>query len=89
MRRCGLDFKQEYLNAILAFNKKGSFTIYTPSEFVIDKLIPYTNQIVEKTHDLERYEQVREKGFSDDHLATEIGLFVLHLNQITKGTKPE
>ena len=88
MRRCSLD-KQAYFNAILEFNKKGSFTICTPSEFVINKLIPYTNEVVEKTSDLERYEQVRKKGFSDDHLATEIGLFVLHLNQITKGIKPE
>lgn len=87
MRRCVLD-KQKYLNAIIAFNKKGPFTICTPSDFVIDKLIPYTNAITEKTNDLERYEDVRRKGIIDDHLATEINLFVLHINQLTKGVKP-
>ena len=88
MRRCTVEM-QEYLNAILTFNNKGSFTICEPSEYIIKKLIPYTNEVIEKTADLERYEQVRKKGFSDDHLATEIGLFVLHINQITKGIKPE
>ena len=78
---------QAYMNAIKTFNNKGSFIISEPTHHIICKLIPYTNEVIEKTVDLERYENLRKKGYSDDHLATEIGLFVLHINQITKGVK--
>ena len=79
--------REAYLKVVETFNSKGTFTICFPGDAVIDKVVPYTDEIYEKLSDLERYENVRKQGFSDDHLATEIGLFVLHLNQVTLNVK--
>lgn len=79
--------RESYLKAVETFNSKGTFTICFPGDAVIDKVVPYTDEIYEKVNDLERYENIRKQGFSDDHLATEIGLFVLHLNQVTLNIK--
>lgn len=79
--------RESYLKAVETFNSKGTFTICFPGDAVIDKVVPYTDEIYEKLNDLERYENIRKQGFSDDHLATEIGLFVLHLNQVTLNIK--
>lgn len=75
--------QQQYLQAIDDFNTMSDFKIIYPSEIVIQKLIKYTSEIHEKMKDLDIYESIRKRGYSDDHLATEIGLFVLHLNQQT------
>ena len=75
--------QQQYLQAIDDFNTMSDFKIIYPSENVIHKLIKYTSEIHEKMKDLDIYESIRKRGYSDDHLATEIGLFVLHLNQQT------
>tara|TARA_Y100000389_G_C17413522_1_gene492320 strand:- start:355 stop:624 length:270 start_codon:yes stop_codon:yes gene_type:complete len=75
-----------YLNTIDIFNKISGFRILKPiNDDITKKLEPYTCKIKELIKDLERYEYIRSKGFSDDHLATEIGLFVMHINQISNG----
>ena len=75
-----------YLDTIDIFNKISGFRILQPkNDEIKNKLEPYTRKIQELIKDLERYESIRSKGFSDDHLATEIGLFVMHINQISNG----
>ncbi len=75
-----------YIDTIDIFNKISGFTISQPkNDDINNKLEPYTQKIQELIKDLKRYESIRSKGFSDDHLATEIGLFVMHINQISNG----
>ena len=59
--------RESYLKAVETFNSKGTFTICFPGDAVIDKVVPYTDEIYEKLNDLERYENIRKQGFSDDH----------------------
>lgn len=72
----------EYMDAITRFNDMGTFIIEKPKPDD-HHIFSYEKEVREKIHDLLRYESIREKGYSDDHLATEIGLFVLHLNRET------
>ena len=79
----------EYMEAVRMFNSYDSFIIHTPSSRnSYEDLLQYTDAIKEHTDMLKRYIDIRKKGFSDDHLATEIGLFVLHLNQTLLGVRP-
>lgn len=76
-----------YLETIQRFNEKSGFQILEPeNDLIKQKLESYTYKIEQLIKDLEIYESIRSKGFSDDHLATEIGLFVMHINKISKGT---
>ena len=77
-----------YQKAVEEFNEISGFVITLPKiQRVYDKLIPFIADIKEKKIDLLRYEDIRKQGYSDDHLATQIGSFVLHLNQITNEVK--
>lgn len=79
----------EYIKAITKFNNVSSFKICVPSVFVLDRLKLYTSQVYDLTKDAVRYESLLKEGHVDDRLSTEIGLFVLHLNQLTKGVKTD
>lgn len=74
----------KYIHAVKKFNAFNGFEInLSDNTEIYPHLIQYTDEVVEHTKMLERYHAIREQGFSDDHLATEIGLFVLHLNKKT------
>lgn len=77
-----------YLDAIREFNKLSGFQLVIPeNEDIVTRLEPYVEKVRERIVDVQKYESIRKRGFSDDHLATEIGLFVMHLNQISRGVK--
>lgn len=69
-----------YLSAVTTFNRVGSFRIVYPSSYILPRLEQHTTAVWEYVEKVERYERCR-----DEDLAKEIGLFVLHLNQLTKG----
>tara|TARA_Y100000389_G_scaffold198753_1_gene235830 strand:+ start:5078 stop:5332 length:255 start_codon:yes stop_codon:yes gene_type:complete len=80
--------KQDYLDVVHTFNKYNGFKIVLPKhDHVYDTLVPYTTELLNLIKDVDRYENIRKQGFSDDHLATEIGLTVLHINKISNGIK--
>lgn len=80
--------KQDYLNVVHTFNAYNGFKIVLPKhDHVYDTLVSYTAELLDLIKDVDRYENIREQGFSDDHLATEIGLTVLHINKISNGIK--
>lgn len=79
---------EEYTEAVRKFNAYDSFVIHLPVSWTkFGELVEYTEAIKEHTKLLNRYMNIRKQGYSDDHLATEIGLFVLHLNQTTLGVE--
>ena len=71
------------MNAIEEFNTKSGFRIIMPldNKDLTIILNESKDDIQEMTRASERYEAVRARGYSDDHLASEIGSFVLDLNQ--------
>lgn len=72
--------------AIRDFNRLSGFVIMdTSSVSNRERLAPLAAKIRAQIPALARYQAIRERGFSDDHLATEIGLFVLHINQVICG----
>jgi hypothetical protein len=80
--------KQDYLNVVHTFNAYNGFKIVLPKhDHVYDTLVPYTAELLNLIKDVDRYENIRKQGFSDDHLATEIGLTVLQINKISNGIK--
>jgi hypothetical protein len=82
------------MNAVEEFNAKSGFRIIMPLDNNKDNknyahayamiLNESKDDIQEMTRALERYEAIRARGYSDDHLASEIGSFVLDLNQKIK-----
>lgn len=71
------------MNVIDEFNSKNRFQINTPPAKYLPMLLnEYEDEIKGKIRDLERYEGIRFRGYSEDHLASEIGSFVLELNKI-------
>ena len=79
---------KEYTEAVRKFNAHESFMIHLPVSWNrFQELVEYTVAVKEHTALLKRYIKIRNQGYSDDHLATEIGLFVLHLNQTTLGVE--
>ena len=74
----------EYKNLVSEFNSLSGFIIQLPkNERVFESLIPFIDELGQMKLRLIEYERIRNRGYSDDHLATEIGSFVLRLNQIT------
>jgi hypothetical protein len=79
---------EEYTESVRKFNAYDSFVIHLPVTWnKFRELVEYTEAVKEHTELLKRYLMIRNQGYSDDHLATEIGLFVLHLNQTTLGVE--
>ena len=73
-------------NAIIdEFNSKSDFRIITQPPTAVEWLNNTEEYSVDdfrgKIRDLEQYQAIRVLGYSDDHLAAEIGLLVLELNQ--------
>lgn len=76
--------KEEYVHTVKRFNSFNGFKILLPhNEDRYTALIPYTETINNLIKDVIRYESIRKQGFSDDHLATEIGLVVFEINQLS------
>jgi hypothetical protein len=76
-------YYEREMNAIEEFNTKSGFRIIMPldNKDLTMILNQSKDDIQEMTRASERYEAVRARGYSDDHLASEIGSFVLNLNQ--------
>lgn len=77
---------KELIEAIHDFNQMSGFVIADPSSVSekarLDGLAPKVRAHIPA---LARYQAIRERGYSDDHLATEIGLFVIHINRVIVG----
>jgi hypothetical protein len=72
------------MNVIEAFNSKSGFQITIPSAKHLPMFLnnsTVVDDIQEMIRALDRYKATRDRGYSDDHLASEIGSFVLELNQ--------
>jgi len=74
-----------YIDAVKRFNAINGFEIKLPeNDDMYEILVPlYFDKILELIEENIRYEAVRNEGFSDDHLATEIGLMVYEINRKT------
>lgn len=81
--------KEDYINAVLEFNKLKSFNIFLPDNDEMFNLLSYkfTTQIKDMTKNLETYEICRKKGFIDNFVSTIICGFVVHVNHITNNFK--
>jgi hypothetical protein len=76
--------KEAYVRAVKRFNSFNGFEILLPlNEERYTSLIPYTETVNNLINDVRRYEIIRRQGFSDDHLATEIGLVVFEINRLS------
>ena len=77
--------KDSYIDAVKRFNTINGFEIKLPkNNDLYETLVPlYLDKISELIEENIRYEAVRNEGFSDDHLATEIGLMVYEINKKT------
>lgn len=72
-----------FVSLVEEFNKLSNFCIIAPSTpETLVRVAPFADKVSEVIKSLERYHSIRKRGYSDDHLATEIGLFVLHINQV-------
>lgn len=72
-----------FLSLVEKFNSISNFRIIEPSTpDTLARVTPFVDKVSAVIKSLERYQSIRDKGYSDDHLATEIGLFVLHINQV-------
>ena len=80
-----MDNKQTYINTVNRFNTINGFEIVLPkSDEMYEKLVPLYLEIIDRLIiENTLYEKVRKKRFSDDHLATEIGLMVYKINRKT------
>lgn len=74
-----------YIDAVKRFNTINGFEIKLPdNDDKYEKLVPlYLDKIFELIEENIRYQGIRNEGFSDDHLATEIGLMVYEINRKT------
>ena len=74
-----------YIDAVKRFNTINGFEIKLPDNAdKYEKLVPlYLDKIFELIEENIRYQDIRNEGFSDDHLATEIGLMVYEINRKT------
>lgn len=77
--------KDSYIDAVKRFNTINGFEIKLPkNNELYETLVPlYLDTILELIEENIRYEGVRNEGFSDDHLATEIALMVYEINRKT------
>lgn len=76
--------KEAYVRAVNRFNSINGFEILLPrEEDRYAALTTYTETINNLIKDVIRYENIRKQGFSDDHLATEIGLVVFEINELS------
>ena len=77
--------KDLYIDAVKRFNTINGFEIKLPkNNELYETLVPlYLDTILELIEENIRYEGVRNEGYSDDHLATEIGLMVYEINRKT------
>ena len=84
-----MDNKQTYIDTVTRFNAINGFEIVLPkSDEMYEKLVPLYLEIIERLIiENTLYEKVRNEGFSDDHLATEIGLMVYEINRNTNAKK--
>ena len=75
--------KDLYIDAVKRFNTINGFEIKLPdNDDKYETLVSlYLDKILELIEENIRYEGVRNEGFSDDHLATEIGLMVYEINR--------
>lgn len=76
----------DFNEAVDNFNNSSvNLIIYLPKDkSIYNQIVKYTKDIVEYTLDLQRYEALKNFGCVDDNLYTEISLFVLHINKITR-----
>ena len=73
----------QFISLVEKFNSISNFRIIEPSTpDTLARVSPFADKVSAVIKSLERYQSIRNKGYSDDHLATEIGLFVLHINQV-------
>tara|TARA_Y100000389_G_C17376350_1_gene471864 strand:- start:51 stop:302 length:252 start_codon:yes stop_codon:yes gene_type:complete len=72
----------EFVTAATRFNSLSDFKLVIQNPHSVGKMERFTEELLQMTKKLEEYVSIRERGYSDDHLATEIGQFVLHLNQV-------
>ena len=81
--------KDSYIDAVKRFNTINGFEIKLPdNDDMYETLVPlYLDKISELIKENIRYEDVRNEGFSDDHLATEIALMVFEINRKTNAKK--
>ena len=77
--------KDSYIDAVKRFNTINGFEIKLPkNNELYETLVPlYLDTILELIEENIRYEGVRNEGYSDDHLATEIALMVYEINRKT------
>ena len=77
--------KNSYIDAVKRFNTINGFEIKLPeNDELYETLVPlYLDKILELIEENIRYQGIRNEGFSDDHLATEIGLMVYEINRNT------
>lgn len=77
---------EDFNHVVDTFNKSSvNLIIHLPiNESIYKKVLKYTNDIIEYTFDLHRYEALKNYGCVDENLYTEISLFVLKINKITK-----
>ena len=80
-----MDNKQSYIDVVNRFNAINGFEIVLPkSDEMYKKLAPLYLETIERLIiENTMYEKIRTKNFSDDHLATEIGLMVYKINRKT------
>ena len=75
----------DYIKAVRNFNRVGGYKLCVPSLYVLERLKPYTDEVLKLTEDASRYEQCLQRGHVDNVLGERIGKTVLYLNQVTKG----
>lgn len=75
----------QYVQAVQIFNKTSSFKIVLPTAFTLARTQGYTEEVLRRVKDAERYETLSRQGYVDEHLSKELGLFVLKMNQLAKG----
>lgn len=77
--------KDLYIDAVKRFNTINGFEIKLPkNNELYETLVPlYLDKILELVEENIRYQGIRNEGFSDDHLAAEIGLMVYEINRKT------
>mgnify|MGYP001321939839 CR=1 FL=1 len=78
----------DYIKAVRNFNRVGGYKLCVPSLYVLERLQPYTDEVLKLTEDASRYEECLKRGHVDDVLGERIGKAVLYLNQVTKGVIP-
>ena len=72
----------EFVTAATRFNDLSDFKLVIPPQQSVRRMECFTEELLQMTKKLEEYVSIRERGYSDEYLATEIGQFVMHLNQV-------